>query len=865
METDKWTSGEIDSRLQGLFDGIEELGTGTPLQQAYREAAAVLASFDPNSLKAAGAIQARPQSIHELFGPSQLASVSTESEWTLAPEVRRENLRRLVAENRVQQVLAANESRPQGLLQRTLEDGLFGRGKPLEQQNMSELQATLQASDWLDGIVAVPSIDEIRLRLEYESLLKPLRDLVGDRFAGREEQVNELSDYVGIYTASGTAESVHRFVERVLSIRKRPPLMIVAPGGMGKSALIAQFILINAAAQYVQRFPFAYLDFDRPGLMAEEPVTLLLEAIRQFAAQFPEARARANELRTEWQQKTREEGAVNILQVSKMTRRVDGVRGDIQKRTGGESAIGTAKSVRFREREWFYRSFANFISSIRPKDSPVLLVLDTFEEVQYRGTPFVEGVFDFLEAIQSEIPELRTVLAGRVELKLQKYSIRELKLPPFDRAAAQAFLEKQGLTDVGLGFAIADQVGGSPLTLKLAARLVRVAAEEAGPDGIRSLETGIIAFVKGKSIEAQLYHRILDHIHDPEVKKLAHPGLILRKITAELIEEVLAGPCAVDVSRPGKAKELFEKLAEEIALVENYESGVLTHRPDVRALTLRMLIEDQKMQGIAKQINESAIRYYAIRGGSDARAEELYHLLLFDLDRSRVEPRAEDPTALGMLIRSIDEFPLRSQAFLAARVNMERSDRVWQAADLEDWELRTAETAREYLAMHDGKQALSLISQRRGRTPDSPLYALEVDALIETGDLQAAAKRADELFSLPQISTSTTLDLELRKARVNAIRRVPLNAEQARKTFEQVSGSVPDLRVVEWLLLAIDAVTEESTGLLLVEYLGRVRREIPTNLWEANQGLHQRVQATLLRKEPASSDGVSRLSRYPRL
>jgi hypothetical protein len=851
MEIDKWNSGEIESRLQDLFDGIEELNPSTPVQQAYREAAAVLTSFDPNRLQVANDVQAHPQEIHEFFRPFELTSLSTENQWTLTTEVRRENLKHLVAEKRVQQVLAAND-RPQNLLQRTFEEVLLGRAKPLLYQNMSELQATLQVSDWLDGIVEVPSIDEIHQRLENESILKPFRDLVGDRFAGREKQLDELSDYVGVYGASGAFESVQRFVETVFSIRKRPPLMVVAPGGMGKSSLIAQFVLTHVAAQYVRRFPFAYLDFDRPGLVPEEPVTLLLEAVRQFAAQFPEARALAKELRTEWQRKSREEGAVDILQVSRTTERLGIAQESMQQRSGEENSMGTTKVVRFREREWFYSRFANFISAIRPNDSPVLLVLDTFEEVQYRGTPFVEGVFDFLEAIQSRIPELRTVLAGRVELKLQNYSVRELKLPPFDRTAAQAFLEKQGLTDVGLGFAIADQIGGSPLTLKLAARLVKAAAEEGGPEGIRNLETGIVAFVKGKSIEAQLYHRILDHIHDPEIKKLAHPGLILRKITAQLIENVLAGPCGVDVSRPGKAEELFDMLAKEIALVENYESGILMHRPDVRALTLRMLIEDKTMVDIAKEINESAIRYYATREGSDARAEELYHLLLFDLDRPRVERRADDPAALAMLIRSIDELPARSQAFLAARTNVERSDRVWQMADLQDWELRTARTTRECLAMHSGKKALSLITERKQRTPDSPLYVLEVDALVEISEMRAAAKRADELLFLPQISPSTRLELELRRARLNAIFKEPLSDEQVRKTLERVSSLVPDLRIVEWLLLVIGAVTEQSTNFLLTEHLRKVQREIPADMWTANEDLRQRVQVSLRLNKPMS-------------
>jgi hypothetical protein len=559
--------------------------------------------------------------------------------------------------------------------------------------------------------------------------------------------MDQLSDYVGVYAASDRAESARRLVEQVLSIRQRPPLMIEAPGGMGKSTLIAQFILTNGAAQHVQRFPFAYLDFDRPGLVAEEPVTLLLDAVRQFAVQFPHASEKAARLREEWQKKLREPGAAEKI------------------------PAGSKSFVRFRDRQWFYDSFAAFVFEIRPRQAPLLLVLDTFEEVQYRSKNFVEGVFEFLDAIQSRIPELRTVLAGRAGVKLDKYSVRTLNLPPFDREAAQAFLQKQGLTDVGLGFAIADQVGGTPLTLKLAAQLVRVAAEEAGPEGIRNLETGIIARIKGKSIEAQLYDRILDHIHDNDVKKLAHPGLILRKITKELIQRVLAGPCGVDVSKPGRASRLFDELSEEISLVEGGDPGVLVHRPDVRAVTLRMLIDDRKMRAVALAINKNAIDYYSKRPRSEDRAEELYHLLLFDLNRARVEPRADDVAALRMLVRSIDELPERSQAFLAARLDIERNDSIWKKADLPDWELRTARLVRESLASDNGRKALSYLQERKDRMPDSQLYGLELDALIQGAQLNTAARKADEYLSSKDIkSPALRRRLESSKARVTLLR-----------------------------------------------------------------------------------------------
>jgi formylglycine-generating enzyme required for sulfatase activity len=730
---EQWTSGEISGRLENLFEGVEETELGSAAQRAYQEAASVLASFDPDLLNPVPANEITQQSAHELLDTSVLASVSTKTKWVLAPELRRESLKRLVDGRRVEDALAANPDRLKDLLQLTFEQYLHGAGKPLQLQSLRELQASLQVCDWLSGIVSVPSVDELRGRIESEIFLKPLHDLVGERFAGREEQLMELSDYVGVYAASGALESGRRFVERIFSIIERPPLMIEAPGGMGKSTLIAEFILTNSAAQHVQRFPFAYLDFDRPGLIAEEPVTLLLEAVRQFGAQFPGARKSAAQLRDSWQVKAREKGAAARV------------------------STGSKTFVRFSDPVWYYKSFAGFVSEICPPNSPVLLVLDTFEEVQYRSKTFVTGIFDFLQDIQGRIPQLRTVLAGRAGVKLEGFSVKLLKLPPFDRDAAQAFLEKQGIADMGLGFVIADQVGGSPLTLKLAAKLVRLDANQAGPEGIRDLDTGLVAFVKGRSIEAQIYDRILDHIHDKEVQKLAHPGLILRRITEDLIAQVLAGVCGVNVSAPGRARELFDKLAEEIALVESGDAGVLVHRPDVRALTLRMLIDDRKMRKATEAINELAIRYYAERSGSEARAEELYHLLLLDLNRSRVEPRAGDISALNLITRSIDDLPDRSQAFLAARVEIERPDRVWNASDLPDWELYAARVVRENLSMGKTDAALELMRRRRERSLESPLYALEIEGLQQKGDWKSAESKMSEILNRPEGSVAASV------------------------------------------------------------------------------------------------------------
>ena len=47
--------------------------------------------------------------------------------------------------------------------------------------------------------------------------------------------------------------------------------------------MIAKFILDHQNIS--QRFPFVYIDFDRPSIVAEEPLTILIEAARQLSTQ----------------------------------------------------------------------------------------------------------------------------------------------------------------------------------------------------------------------------------------------------------------------------------------------------------------------------------------------------------------------------------------------------------------------------------------------------------------------------------------------------------------------------------------------------------------------------------------------------
>ena len=159
----------------------------------------------------------------------------------------------------------------------------------------------------------MPSLAEVRRYLERAELLEPLRILTGttggwdgfaveDRFVGRREELRELRAFVDELASEGVLESVTRGigrvvrgVESVFDGRGVGVFVIEAGGGLGKSTLMAKFVLDHALKQS-RPFPFAYFDFDRATLQPLEPRQLLLEAIRQVVLQFPAAGPEADKL-----------------------------------------------------------------------------------------------------------------------------------------------------------------------------------------------------------------------------------------------------------------------------------------------------------------------------------------------------------------------------------------------------------------------------------------------------------------------------------------------------------------------------------------------------------------------------------------
>ncbi|WP_295048088.1 ATP-binding protein, partial [uncultured Paracoccus sp.] len=446
----------------------------------------------------------------------------------------------------------------------------------LESNDPVELAALAEAVDWVEGILdGLPSRNDIEDRLSRARLLAPLRRLVGTHFAGRDDVLAEIAAHLDLAPAGEV-------------------LMLQGQGGIGKSTVLAKFIL-DAVEKSLHPPTVMVLNLDDPQLVIDDPFTLLQEAGRQLGIQHPDLTPRLEQMRdyiASLQRRSRSMGALESVQ-------------------GGAVDWGAVSQV------------ARDIVGLIPGEQRVLLVIDTFEEAQTTGPSAVNRLLQLVDSLRAGNPRLSVIIAGRVDEA--QAPRRTLTLGALDPAAARAVLEKVA----GLGRLpddLADQVfavaRGNPLATHLAGKIL--AAE--GPDIFRRDAdlARLIGQIRTEKVQAQLYGRVLGHIRDPQVRQLAYPGLVLRRVTPGVLRHVLAEPCAVPIPDDAEAERLFDLFASEVALAEPEPgTGALRYREDVRRVILADLRADQPE--LAAQVDDAAIAFYRGQDGPVARAEEIYH------------------------------------------------------------------------------------------------------------------------------------------------------------------------------------------------------------------------------------------------
>jgi hypothetical protein len=551
--------------------------------------------------------------------------------------------------------------------------GDIHRAPPDELRAALTARASLTGCALLDGI---PTTDDLRRALSYAELLEPLRILIGsesgwaghepwDRFAGRKKELERLRSFVDELESHSIGETIRRGVARGVEtaagwfgLTKASLLTVIAGGGLGKSALIAKFVLEHAVRHSEpdrRSFPFVYMDFDRATVRTTDSRLLLLEVLRQLSFQYPSA---AGDL---------------------------GALAETLRSTLGGAL--TPERDPYLELRRILRDFAGV------GERRFLLVLDTFEVVQF-DQQTLEAVDNFLARLigAEGFPELRIVIAGREELEqgmlfpVLVVTAQPLALRPLNVSDAVEMANKLGASLMDqewnprwarriAGKATEDKSGRrEPLSIRVAVDLLKSESPEKRDE--LSLEIKAKGEKAHASFVGTLYQRrVLGHVRGGSaVGKLAWPGLVFRNVTIDIVQEVLAPMCGLTYAAADEAFDLLGKEVWLVDVVEEPTGKVLRHKRELRARTLPLMRRHKEKTADGKvlsfdDVNIRAIEYYRDRRTlPGSRAEWIYHRLLAGESPESVDEQWSDECRTRLSDAAFDFEPDdRAQMYLLGK------------------------------------------------------------------------------------------------------------------------------------------------------------------------------------------------------
>lgn len=553
---------------------------------------------------------------HRIESIDGLATVCDEIEvagsgyrqWSMRPEARQYLLQTMATRPDFRTLLDSIDVSPDDLFARYLRDGLRGvdlselippDAAPSVPGAAADLDSLLRAVRFLEGLPGVRRKTRdlerrVRRQIALTEADSALQAVVPTRLVGRELEYEALLEY------SRTVLATDR--DWV------PSFVLVGPGGVGKSALVSK--VVSDQRRQAGAAPLIYLDFDRATLIGATHLDLTFEFTRQLGlAELP-----LEQMLTEFRERSR-----SLL----------GGRENLNIDIGGGASSAAL------------RDLASLLSGWPRRMEPVTIVLDTFEEVAIRGVTAVRDVLQWVADLRDKVQlqQIHLIVCGRAvipdaphlapdEVSAMFNVHREWPLEDLATDKAVELLTVLGV-EPGLALRFPPVFGGNPLVLKLIHRFVTTN----DPGEVEQLLTdGEKARREAPSGELGLrfvYERILNRIKKPRVQALAYPGVVLRRVTPELILRVLAPtlPGRLDVTTPADAAEVFTELAEHVWLVNRVAPETVVHRADLRRLLVPGLEHSTEVD--TKAIHRAAAIYYAARPASVAadvaEIEEIYH------------------------------------------------------------------------------------------------------------------------------------------------------------------------------------------------------------------------------------------------
>jgi hypothetical protein len=671
-----------------------------------------------------------------------------------------------------QELFAAVEAaprRPDEPVQHVLEQYLHGTLPPVEELGAAELAGVLQLERWLGPGTGLPTQQDVESRLDWLNLLAPLRRLFARGFVGREDVLADLAAHVD-------------------APLPRAPFVIEGVGGSGKSTVLARLIeTVNARGELV-----CYASFDRSWLVQGGAWSLIDEIVRQTGMQLsgadPGVQKQVTQLRRQVQRFAQRVGYSDVA--SRVTQQVESVP------------------------QVLLEDLGRLVTPRR-----LVLVLDTLEELARRDVSLAQACSTFLEQLGTVLPGLRVVAAGRARPRFGFATGQVWQLAGLSEQDSVRLLRQlTGMVgDEELLLGIVRLTRGNPLSLHLAGDVLR----RTGTDPTR-----LIAIGEG-DIQGQLYSRLLEHIKDRRAQAVAHPGLVVRRITPDVIREVLSEPCGIAPLSEHDAAALFWALQSEATLCEPSidGDGALVHRSDVRALMLPAITRARP--AVARAIHEAAVRYYERLAPQPqttnrvARREELYHRLMLKQPRPVLDRRWL-PSVADELAAVVDELPAESQLYLTGQVKGLRLDpEVRAEADDGQWRHSVRPAVESLLERGQSEEALQLLQERRGHDGRVLLPGLEIEALERLGRVSDALDLAE---TEQQRASGLGQDARVRDLILQQARLL-----ERRSRFQEARGLLDRLARLDRAARARSGVLDEEVRireLVVLTSLLRITRQL---------------------------------------
>jgi hypothetical protein len=766
-----------------------------------RERAAVVGWFRPKSLIEEGGRPLRERVLSGLVPDCDCRTAKYGHEWCLRREPRRVFLAQLAADQaRLKRALRSTQRFAADGDSQLLRRILRGERLKLSMTDTAPREshsALLRVAEWTDGLFPnAPKPADVQGLLARDAIWQSL-SVLGEKFHGRREELEKLERFL-----------LHRRSKRTGEMNRLPVLALSGVGGVGKSALLSRFTRSLLTRPRAARPLVVLIDFDRARFSAGDPVALTFELTRQVGAWCPQLATELRELRHSARTNLLSSGFASQTYAATSALEAVARSGDELKyrlpRVLAQAGIGTKRRL--------------------------VIVLDTFEVLQGAtaeathddvGVRGVHAVAEWINDLffTSGLSRMNVVVAGRAPITEDPVfgallTEPELRLAGIERSAALAMLREQGLSghDARLVTdALADPKDDScnPLMFRLAARLVKSGAVRA-----ESLQRDV---VKGRRaidqalVQGVLYRRILAHIGEGEkdatLATLAHPGLVLRRVTPDVIKRILVPILLPRNRRSVDPVALFERLRREVWLVRETGPQTVEHRSDLRRTMLRLIDADLRHQAV--RIHRAAIRYY--RAGADpgmdpeaAAGEALYHTLMLT---TRARAAKLDPVQVrrheATLLPSLEDLPAHVLAVVKSILDRPLTDA-------------------EGLALPEPQRTQFILRQgERCVHNDEPYRALdllagtdlhpywELEALAATVAWQEAKARG---FLAPVVETTSTSTDGESYERANLATWVALC----------LGESEAALAIAEHVLTSLDTRTDWTTvGVRLLEQLVR--------------------------------------------